>query len=236
MINNERTRQENVDVTEYLTRIGLIEALDEFLAQERVQDLVHNAFTAKVKELEALPENAPEKIKAKMTELVAAFAEGEELTKRNIFGCFKQEIGSILYALEEYVPLAATVQTFKDNLNSETGLIDKIEEAIVEELGSLEENFKAWMFPRLLSEVESGADFEEVLKAVFGDDLPKDVLGIGIIIDGCGFGDDDDDDEDGEDGEEHECTCEGGCGCNHEDGHECQCHKNHEGGCGCDHE
>lgn len=222
MINNERTRQENVDVTEYLTRIGLIEALDEFLAQERVQDLVHNAFMAKVKELEALPENAPEKIKVKMTELVAAFAEGEELTKRNIFGCFKQEIGSILYALEEYVPLAATVQTFKDNLHSETGLIDKIEEAIVEELGSLEENFKAWMLPCLLSEVESGAEFEEVLKAVFGEDLPKDVLGIGIIIDGCSFGDDDDDD--GEGGEEHECTCEGGCGCDH------------EGGCKCNHE
>lgn len=218
----------DVNVDDYLAAKGILETIDNYLASDDVKIRLQKAHASLTEEAEAIIEALPEAAKAAVKDALDGVTVEEEFFVSNVSGMLKQDFASVMYALEEFVPVDATAEFSKIAI-PDGCMNTKLEELAEKCAEHFLEAQKPIMLAVSLECAKSGDEARSIVETIMGK-LPEDVLGIGLLMPMMSdlFGCDDDDEEEGgcEDCDGEDCCC----GKNHEDGHECcgKCHHDDE--------
>lgn len=174
--NNNREDNQEMTVQELLQQMGIASAVEGFLGNEKINDLLNEVYSAGCLELAELIKTMPVSIQETLNERLGGFeAQINEYIEMNL-GMFRQHLASRLYSTTAILSTTAAIKVayvYQDEL-------DACSDTLMQMMRNLaEENFekgkemflKSWIV--CMMDLENNEDRVALLQVVMGEEIPN---------------------------------------------------------------
>lgn len=174
--NNNREDNQKMTVQKLLQQMGIAPAVEEFLGNEKINDLLNEVYSAGCLELAELIKTMPVSIQETLNERLGGFeAQINEYIEMNL-GMFRQHLASRLYSTTAILSTTAAIKVayvYQDEL-------DACSDTMMQMMRNLaEENFekgkemflKSWIV--CMMDLENNEDRVALLQVVMGEEIPN---------------------------------------------------------------
>lgn len=174
--NNNREDNQKMTVQKLLQQMGIAPAVEGFLGNEKINDLLNEVYSAGCLELAELIKTMPVSIQETLNERLGGFeAQINEYIEMNL-GMFRQHLASRLYSTTAILSTTAAIKVayvYQDEL-------DACSDTMMQMMRNLaEENFekgkemflKSWIV--CMMDLENNEDRVALLQVVMGEEIPN---------------------------------------------------------------
>lgn len=174
--NNNREDNQKMTVQELLQQMGIASAVEGFLGNEKINDLLNEVYSAGCLELAELIKTMPVSIQETLNERLGGFeAQINEYIEMNL-GMFRQHLASRLYSTTAILSTTAAIKVayvYQDELDACSDTLMQMMRNLAEEnLEKGKEMFlKSWIV--CMMDLENNDDRVALLQVVMGEEIPN---------------------------------------------------------------
>lgn len=174
--NTNREDNQEMTVQELLQQMGIAPAVEGFLGNEKINDLLNEVYSAGCLELAELIKTMPVSIQETLNERLGGFEDQvNDYIEMNL-GMFRQHLASRLYNTTEVLSITAATKVayvYQDELDACSDTLMQMMRDLAEK--NFEEGkevfLKSWI--RCMMDLENNEDRVTLLQVVMGEEIPN---------------------------------------------------------------
>lgn len=174
--NTNREDNQEMTVQELLQQMGIAPAVEGFLGNEKINDLLNEVYSAGCLELAELIKTMPVSIQETLNERLGGFEDQvNDYIEMNL-GMFRQHLASRLYNTTEVLSITAATKVayvYQDELDACSDTLMQMMRDLAEK--NFEEGkevfLKSWI--RFMMDLENNEDRVALLQVVMGEEIPN---------------------------------------------------------------
>ena len=183
-MNNRENNHQEMTVQEFLQQMGIAPAVENFLGNNKINDLLNEVHGAGCLELAELIKTMPAAIQETLNQRLEGFEGQVDDYIDAVFEIFREALASHLSATTEVLsPTAATkvAQIYQEELDSSSESLFQMMCELADETFEVGKDAfkKSWILH--MNDLDDDDDRHTLLKAALGDDVPEGVENCRIV-------------------------------------------------------